>query len=329
MHGRETIVRYLQDAEAAERNFEDTLNAFSRMGDQSRVRDALANMSRVARTQHQRLRTRLHELGADSSTVKSALAHALAFAPAVVQIGQTSGEKNTQDLMITIAAAAAGTAMYEALAIAAEAADDPATEQLARDLQQEERQDYQTAAMLLRESALDSFRRAQRSASESIKAYLEDAIAAEKSFEGQLRHFAGQGSGEQIHSVFLQHAEETRLQCERLTARLKDLGGDPSGAKSFIAHLVGLSPQLAQLGHDVMDRLTQNLMIAYAVENSEMAMYESLMAVSEWAGDRPTLELARSIKAEERAWADKIWQRLSPTALSAFHKMAGAEQLTH
>ena len=329
MHGQDTIVRYLQDAEAAERNFEDVLASFSKMGDQSSVQNALANMSRIARSQHERLRARLQALGADASTGKSALAHALAFAPTLVQMGQTSGEKNTQHLMITIGAASAEMAMYEALATAAGAAADPITEQLARELQKEELDDYKTAAGLLRDSALDAYRGSDGNAGESIRSYLEDAIAAEKSFESQLRGFAEEGSSDQSHALFLQHALETRRQYERLTARLKELGGDASGAKSVLAHLVGLSPKLAQLGHDIMDRLTQNLMIAFAVENCEVAMYESLSVVCEEAGDRPTAELARSIQAEERETAEKVWKRLAPTALSAFDKMAGAEQLAH
>lgn len=329
MHGQETIVRYLQDAEAAERNFEDALASFSKMGEQASVQNAIANVSRIARTQHERLQARLQALGADSSTGKSALAHALAFAPTPVQMSQASGEKNTQHLIIVAAAAAAEMAMYEALATAAQAADDPATEKLARELQQEERNDYEIAERLLRDSALDAFRDTGGSSSETIQSYLEDAIAAQKAFESQLRDFAAEGSSDQSHELFLQHAEETRRQYERLTARLKELGGDPSGAKSFIAHLVGMSPKLAQLGHDVMDRMTQNLMIAFAVENCEIAMYEALIVVSEEAGDRPTAELARSIQSEEGATAEKVWQRISPTALSAFNKMEGAEQLTH
>lgn len=330
MYGQETLVRYLQDAEAAERNFEDALASFSKMGDQAQVQSALANMSRMARTQHERLEARLKALGAQPSTSKSALAHALAFAPTLVQMGQSSGEKNTQHLIIVVAAAAAETAMYEALASAASAAGDSATEQLARELQREERQDYQTAARLLRESALEAFQRAASSrddANKLIQSYLEDAIAAEKSFEDQLRGFASEGSSDQLHALFSQHAGETRRQYELLTERLKQLGGDPSGAKSFMAHLVGLSPKLAQLGHDVMDRLTQNLMIAFAVENCEVAMYESLIAVSEAARDSRTAELARSIQTEERETADKVWQHIAPIALSAFNKLAGAEQM--
>ena len=328
MHGQETIVRYLQDAEAAEHNFEDALGAFSKTGEQTAVQNAFANMSRIARTQHERLRGRLKELGAEGSAAKSALAHALAFAPTVLQMGQSAREKNTQHLMIVVAAAAAETGMYEALATAAKSAGDTETERLARELQSEEREDYGTATGLLRQSALDAFGQTDESARESIQNYLEDAIAAEESFETQLRGFAEEGSGDQSRQLFLQHAEETRIQSERLTARLKALGGDPSGAKSFLAYLAGMSPKLAQMGHDVMDRLTQNLIIAFAVENCEVAMYESLIAVAETTGDSVTAQLARSIQAEEVATADKVWRRLAPTALSAFNKMAGAEQLT-
>jgi ferritin-like metal-binding protein YciE len=146
-----------------------------------------------------------------------------------------------------------------------------------------------------------------------IKSHLEDAIAAEKSFETQLRGFASEGSSDQIHSLFLQHANETRAQYERLTRRLTELAGEPSEAKSFLAHLVGLSPKLAQLGHDTVDRVTQNLMLAYAVEA---------------AGAQDTADLARSIQAEERETAEKVWRLISPWALTAFRKLAGAEQLT-
>jgi ferritin-like metal-binding protein YciE len=160
MYGQDTIVRYLQDAEAAERAFEDALGSFSKTGDQPEVQNALANMSRKARTQHERLEARLQALSAGRSTAKSALAHALGFAPMLAQLGQTAAEKNTQHLMIVIAAAAAESAMYEALASAAEAAGDPTTMQVARQLQDEERQDYEQAALLLRQSAVDAFERA-------------------------------------------------------------------------------------------------------------------------------------------------------------------------
>jgi ferritin-like metal-binding protein YciE len=160
MYGQETLVRYLQDAEAAERNFEDALDSISKAGEQTEVQSAFARMSAVARTQHARLEARIDALGGTRSAVKSALAHTLAFAPLLGQAGQLPGEKNTQHLILVIAAAAAESAMYEALATAAAAAGDSTTEQLARELQGEERQDYEQAAVLLRQSALEAFHRA-------------------------------------------------------------------------------------------------------------------------------------------------------------------------
>jgi len=132
--------------------------------------------------------------------------------------------------------------------------------------------------------------------SEVIRRYLEDAIAAEKSFETQLQGFAREGDDEEVNAMFAIHAAETRRQYERLTARLEALGGSPSTAKSFLAHLFGLTPKTAQVGHAPQERTTQNLIMAFTVENSECAMYEALAAAAEAAGDD-----ARTRRAEQEA----------------------------
>ena len=154
-----------------------------------------------------------------------------------------------------------------------------------------------------------------------VKRYLEDAIAAEKSFETQLQGFAKEGDDEAAKAAFHQHALETKQQYEQLTARLEALGGSPSTAKSFLAHIFGLSPKAAQLGHEAEERTTQNLMMAFAVENSEMAMYESLITVAEAAGDPQTAALARQIQAQEKATAQKVWSLLPQAALVAFRRV--------
>lgn len=83
----------------------------------------------------------------------------LGYAPSVAQIGHEAQEKNTQHLIMVVAAAAAEMAMYEALGIAAAEAGDAETEQLARTLQAEERQDYEDTWQLLPSSAQESFRK--------------------------------------------------------------------------------------------------------------------------------------------------------------------------
>lgn len=154
---RDVIVRYLQDCEAAERNFEDALATFGKTGEQNEVKRMFESASQRAKTQHQRLEQRLRDLGGEPSTLKSVLAHMLAFTPTAAQLGHEPAEKNTQHLMVCIAAASAEMAMYESLATVAAAAGDSETEGLARELQAEENDDYQKSWKLLGPSALASF----------------------------------------------------------------------------------------------------------------------------------------------------------------------------
>ncbi len=166
------------------------------------------------------------------------------------------------------------------------------------------------------------------SSTDVIKRYLEDAIAAEKSFETQLQGFAKEGDNAVAKAAFHQHALETKQQYERLTARLEALGGGASTTKSLLAHIFGLSPKTAQIGHEKEERTTQNLMIAYAVENSEIAMYEALATVAEAAGDTQTVTLARQIQAEEKATAEKVWKLIPSSAVEALERVAGGAKRT-
>jgi ferritin-like metal-binding protein YciE len=162
---------------------------------------------------------------------------------------------------------------------------------------------------------------AKETPNDVIKAYLQDAIAAERNFETQLRQFAREGGDELARRMFLQHAEETRLQHERLYARLLEIGGSPSTAKSILAHLLGMTPRLGQIFQDEGERVVQNLMIAYAVENSEIAMYEALAAVAAAAGDAESEALARSIQIQERQTADRVWSQIGNAARASFEKL--------
>lgn len=158
-----------------------------------------------------------------------------------------------------------------------------------------------------------------------IRRYLEDAIAAEKSFETQLQSFAREGDDEEVKTVFAVHSAETRRQYERLTIRLQELGGSPSTAKSFLAHIFSLTPKTAQVGHEAEERTTQNLIMAFTAENSECAMYEALAAAAEAAGDDITEALVREIQQEERLTADRIWHFITSRAKIAFNLLTAAE----
>lgn len=322
---RDRINNYLEDAIAAERNFEDALHAFGNTGVQEPVRALLASAGDKARTQHQRLTALLEQRGGSPSAAKSALAHLLAFSPLTAQAGHEPGEKNTQHLVVTYAAAAAERAMYEALAEAATESGDTAVATLARQLQSEETDDAKQVWPLLRPSARNAFREttgAGRTPTEILRDYFEDIIAAEKTFESQLTAFSKEGDDPAAQSAFAQHARETHTQYDRLTARLDSLGGSPSTAKGLLAHMFGVAPKAAQLGHDEDERTTQNLMMAYSVENAEVAMYEVFATIAADAGDRETEKLALEIQKQEKETADKLWKLVGPAARRSIQQVS-------
>lgn len=314
------INQYLEDTIGAERNFERALASFGNAGEQTAVQAMLSTASAKAKTQHERLEALLKKRGGMPSEGKTLLAEMLAFTPLSAQIGQGAAEKNTQHLLVTFGAAAAEMAMYESLATAGAAGNAEDVVLLARILQQEERDDYDLVWSVLRASARDSFQAELskgKTANDVLKTYLEDAIAAEKSFETQLRGFSKDATDSSVRDMFLQHAEETKDQHRQLSARLEQLGGSSSTFKGVLAHLFAAAPKLAQVGHDEYERQTQDLMIAFAVENAEVAMYETLAEVCRVAADVDTEELALQIQKQERTTAEKVWAQIAPAARRA------------
>ncbi len=322
---RDRINDYLDDAIAAERNFEHALHAFGNAGVQEPVRALLASAGDKARTQHQRLTALLEQRGGSPSAAKSALAHMLAFSALTAQASHEPAEKNTQHLVVTYGAAAAERGLYEALAEAATEAGDTAVATLARQLQSEEMDGARQVWTLLRPSGRNAFREllgTRRAPIDILKSYLEDIIAAEKAFEAQLTGFSKEGDAPTAQQAFAQHARETNTQHGRLTARLESLGGGPSTTKSVLAHVFGVAPKAAQLGHDADERTVQNLIMAYSVENAEVAMYEVFATLAADAGDRETEQLALEIQKQEKETAEKLWKLVGPAARRTVQKMS-------
>ena len=324
---QDRINQYLVDTIGAERNFEKALSAFGEAGEQTEVQSLLSSASAKAKTQHQRLEALLKSRGGTPSEGKTILAEMLAFSPLSAQIGQGAAEKNTQHLIITFAAAAAEMAMYESLATSASAGGAQEVVSLAQTLFGEEREDAEQVWNILPQSAAASFQaevQKGKQPQDVIARYLEDAIAAEKSFESQLVGFSDEAEDEGVKGLFRQHAEETKQQYTMLTQRLEELGGSTSTIKSFLAHLFSFAPKIAQIGHDKFERQTQDLMMAFAVENAEVALYESLAQSSKLAGDTRTHDLARQIQEQEKQTAQKVWAQLAPAARRAMEALPEA-----
>jgi ferritin-like metal-binding protein YciE len=159
------------------------------------------------------------------------------------------------------------------------------------------------------------------SSREISKRYIEDAIAAEQNFEAQLKAFSKEGEQTAVQRVFAEHAIETRHQHQRLTARLEESGGSPPMLKGFFAHMFNFAPKTAQIGHDASEKSSQDLIIAFPIENSEIAMSQELAVVAAFAGDIETERLARAIQEEERAAAKKVWDLIDSSCRQSFMKM--------
>jgi ferritin-like metal-binding protein YciE len=237
------------------------------------------------------------------------------MAPKAAQLGHPEEETTTQDLIMAFSVENAEVAMYESLAVAAEAAADPGTVTLARRIQAQEKQTAEKVWKLIAPTAADAYRKVSASGKENpILRYMEDAEAAERNFEDTLGGFAKSGDQPEAQSLFSMMSAKAKVQHERLERRLRSLGGSPSTAKSILAHVLAFAPLSAQLGHAAEEKNTQHLMIVYAAAAAQMAMYESLASSAQIAGDQETLTLARQLQTEEEEDHTLAWQHLGNSA---------------
>lgn len=155
--------------------------------------------------------------------------------------------------------------------------------------------------------------------------YLEEAIAVETRSEAQSSGFAREGDDEDVRAAFARHAEDARLQQERLAQRLQELGGRLSDRKSFLDQVLDSAPKLAETGGVQEERTLQNLIVAFTTKKAECALYEGLAATAEAAGDAVTASLARESQQEEAAAAEEIWHFLPSRSKIAFNMLTVTE----
>ncbi len=149
---------------------------------------------------------------------------------------------------------------------------------------------------------------------ERLIRYIQDAQAAEVGIIPVLEEFIGEINNAAVKAVFQEHLTVTQSQAARLEARLTALGSGTSGGKGFLNSLMGKVSGLMHASHDEYDKTTQDLIKAYATENLEVGMYESLKAYAQALGDQETAALAAQIQSEEKEAAQKIFPLIAQTA---------------
>lgn len=165
------------------------------------------------------------------------------------------------------------------------------------------------------------------SSTEFIQRYLEDSIALEQAVEVRLRSMAKDCSAGPAHDLFIHHADQAREHAAKLTNRLRQIGGTPSTTKGIVAHLFGNILQKPPVASHTTDRETQDLLLAYSLQHTAIAVYEALHAAADYLGDTETSVIAQSTQTDQRKAAEAFWNALGGAAVSAVqHERASSAE---
>jgi ferritin-like metal-binding protein YciE len=139
---------------------------------------------------------------------------------------------------------------------------------------------------------------------EQLDKYLADAHSIEEQALAQMRTAPELASDEKLAAAFKQHEAETERHEQLVRERLEARGAKPSRLKDAVMAVGGKGFVLFARSQPDTDGKLATHAISY--EHLELASYELLMRVAERAGDTETAAVARSIRDEERAMAERL-----------------------
>src|SRR4051794_40311057 len=139
---------------------------------------------------------------------------------------------------------------------------------------------------------------------EQLVKYLTDAHSIEVQALAQMRSAPGLASFSGLADAFKEHEAETERHEQLVRSRLEAHGASPSRLKDLVMGVGGKGFVLfARSQPDTDGKLVTH---ALSYEHLELASYELLSRVASRAGDEETATVARQIRDEERAMADRI-----------------------
>ncbi|MFL6417040.1 MAG: DUF892 family protein [Bryobacteraceae bacterium] len=160
---------------------------------------------------------------------------------------------------------------------------------------------------------------------ELIVQYLNDSIAAERSFEAQYRSCAGDGEDSEVQAWFETSAQRASSHVELLSRRLSALDATEHRDSHFFSEFFAAIPKAAQIRHAAEERIAQDLMKGFAVSKSAGAMYLALASAARAATDEQTAEMAGQLMAEEQTAADRFWHLLPSRSKIAYNILTAGE----
>src|ERR671932_2261131 len=139
---------------------------------------------------------------------------------------------------------------------------------------------------------------------EQLIKYLTDAHSIEEQALAQLRAAPDLAGDPQLADAFRAHLVETERHERLVRERLDAHGASPSKLKDAVMAAGGKGFVLfARSQPDTTGKLTAH---ALSYEHLEYASYELLLRVAQRAGDEETARVARDIREQERAMADRL-----------------------
>src|ERR671919_366191 len=159
---------------------------------------------------------------------------------------------------------------------------------------------------------------------EQLVKHLTDVHSIEEQALQQMRVAPRLAHDRELAQAFREHIGETEDHERRVRARLEARGADPSKVKDLVARAGGVGMVLfARTQPDTPGKLTAH---AFSYEHMELAAYDLLALVAERAGDSETVEMARSIREQEAAMAERLEARLD-RAVEASLRDVGPDDL--
>src|SRR3954468_19398817 len=139
---------------------------------------------------------------------------------------------------------------------------------------------------------------------EQLVKYLTDAHSIEEQALAQMGSAPGLASDPELSEAFRLHEAETERHEQLVRSRLSAHGASPSRLKDAVMAVGGKGFVLfARSQPDTDGKLATH---ALSYEHLEKASYELLSRVADRAGDEETASVARTIRDEEQAMADRL-----------------------
>jgi ferritin-like metal-binding protein YciE len=139
---------------------------------------------------------------------------------------------------------------------------------------------------------------------EQLNKYLTDAHSIEVQALVQMKAAPKLAGDEDLARMYEEHERETEEHKRLVEERLEARGASPSRLKDVVAGAVGVPFVLfAKSQPDTPGKLAAH---ALSYEHMEHAAYELLMRIADRAGDAETAEVAKRIRDQELAMADRI-----------------------